>query len=373
MALHHTPLDANQLSPAIAKALATPANRAMAARGAVPLPPGELATVLYQLSLDDDSAIAEAARGTLAGLPERVVLGAVSDAGADPRVLDALAPRCLQVPALFDAILLNPVVSDETIETFAQTGTDKQVDRLATNEERLLRAPAIIAAMYTNPRARMSTVDRAVELAVREGVRVPGLAAWDEIARALTGGGSSTGDDAVFAQAAAASSGDDSELTTGDEKDLEVDDDGQVKSKVADDDEKIPLNRMTIPAKVRLATLGNAFARAQLIRDPSKLVATAVVKSPGMTDIEAARFAGNHSLPEEVIKEIARRRDWTKGYTIKLTLVMNPKTPIAEASRFLPMLHERHLRQVSRSKGIPSALAAQARKLVMQRGGKGDK
>jgi hypothetical protein len=110
-----------------------------------------------------------------------------------------------------------------------------------------------------------------------------------------------------------------------------------------------------------------------LIRDPSKLVASAVIKSPGVTEMEAARYAGNHSLPEEVIKEIARRREWTKQYPVKLTLVFNPKTPIAEASRFLPMLHERHLRQLARSKGVPSALVAQAKKLMMSRGGKNDK
>ena len=47
--------------------------------------------------------------------------------------------------------------------------------------------------MYLNKHARMSTVDRAVELAVRNNVRVPGLAAWDEIARALEHGAARVG------------------------------------------------------------------------------------------------------------------------------------------------------------------------------------
>ena len=124
---------------------------------------------------------------------------------------------------------------------------------------------------------------------------------------------------------------------------------------------------MSVSAKIRLATLGNAFARAVLVRDPIRLVAVAAIKVPGVTDIEAARYAANSSLSDDVIRHIASRREWTKLYGIKVSLVMNPKTPITDAARLMPFLRERDLRGVAKSKGVPSAVVAQARKLLTQR------
>jgi hypothetical protein len=121
--------------------------------------------------------------------------------------------------------------------------------------------------------------------------------------------------------------------------------------------------------KIRLATLGNAFDRAILIRDPKKIVAMAAVKSPGVTDAEANKWAGLQSLPEDVIGYIANQREWTKLYSIKLSLVNNPKCPVGSAMRLLPHLREKDVDNLARSRGIASALAAQARKLMMQRQG----
>ena len=126
---------------------------------------------------------------------------------------------------------------------------------------------------------------------------------------------------------------------------------------------------MSIPAKIRLATVGNAFARSILIRDPLKLVAVAAIKSPGVTDIEAARYATNQSLPEEVIRFIATKREWTKMYGVKVSLCKNPKTPVAEASKLLTFLREKDLTNVTKSKGVSSALVAQAKKIMAQRKG----
>jgi hypothetical protein len=124
---------------------------------------------------------------------------------------------------------------------------------------------------------------------------------------------------------------------------------------------------LPVPMKIRLAMLGNAFDRAILIRDPKKIVAIAAVKSPGMTDVEIVKYAGLSTLAEEVIGYIANRRDWTKLYSVKLSLVNNPKCPLGAAMRLLPHLREKDVDSLARSKGIPSALAAAARKLVMQR------
>ncbi len=366
MSLQHTPLAIDSLSQAAQRALGPGQARAMAARGLVPLPPGDQAAVLYQLALDEDQALARSARMTAANLPDKLLAGTLGDARLDPRIVDFFAGIAGSRPVVFDAIALNAATADATIATLAELAGAREIDLIAQNEQRLLRHPEIIAAMYMNRNARMSTVDRVVELAVRNNVRVPGLAAWDEVARALGGGPEPVpvDVDALFVQATAALDGDDSALTKGD-ADQPVDPDAAID--VSDDDKRI--DRLTIPGKIRLATLGNAFHRNVLIRDPVKLVSQAAIKSPGVTDIEAARYAGNANLSDDVIRYIAQRGSWTRLYAIKVSLCRNPKTPIAQVSNFLQHLRPRDLETIMRSKGVSSAVVAQAKKLQMQRRG----
>ncbi|TMQ06357.1 MAG: hypothetical protein E6J90_45590 [Deltaproteobacteria bacterium] len=362
-----TPLDPSRLSPAAQRALGPGPGRTMAARGLLPLAPADQVAVLYQLSLDAESSLALSARATAAGLPEKLLAGTLTAPSTDPRILDFFAQLIADKPAVFDAIALNPSVADQTIATLAARAASREVDLIAQNEQRLLRHPEIIAAMYLNRRARMSTIDRVVELAVRNSVRVPGLAAWDEVARALTGSPPASPEaDAMFAAMAQAAR-DDSVLTTGDAEQALPEDEAPVTPPETEDETE---RKLTIPMKIRLATLGDAFERARRIRDPARMVAMAAIKAPGVTDIEAARYAGNQALAEDVIRYIAGNRNWTKLYGVKVSLCRNPKAPISETTRFLPFLRQKDLVNLSKSKGVPSALTAQARKLVMQRSGK---
>lgn len=364
-----TPLDPTQLSAAAQRALGPGPGRTMAARGMMPLPPSDQVAVLYQLTLDADSGIAQAARVTAATLPEKLLVNTLGDAAIDARVLDFFASVSIDKPAVFDAIALNPSVDDATVVMLAGKAGAREVDLLAGNEQRLLRHPEIIAAMYMNRRARMSTIDRVVELAVRNNVRVPGLAAWDEVARALTGAREAAvaaPDDSQFAQLADALTGDDSALTTGDAEQVTEEEEAAA---IAEDLDEKQISELSIPQKIRLATLGNAFARGQLIRDPIRLVSMAAVKSPGVTDVEARAYAANRNLSEDVIRYIASKREWTKAYGVKVSLCRNPKTPVDATTRLLPFLRERDIQNLIRSKGVPSALVAQARKLMLQRRG----
>jgi hypothetical protein len=368
--IQHTSLDVARLSPAVQRALGPGPGRTMAARGLLPLAPADQIAVLYQLSLDAESSLAQSARATAAALPDKLLAGALAQPTTDPRVLDFFAQLIADKPAVFDAIALNPAVADQTIATLASRAGSREVDQIAQNEQRLLRHPEIIAAMYMNRRARMSTIDRVVELAVRNNVRVPGLAAWDEVARALTGAPPASVDaDAMFAAIAATTVRDDSALTTGDAEQALPEDEaaGGAAQTGAEGGEDDTERRLTVPMKIRLATLGDAFERGRRIRDPLRMVAMAAIKAPGVTDIEAARYAGNQALAEDVIRYIAANRNWTKLYAVKVSLCRNPKAPIAETTRFLPFLRPKDLVQLSKSRGVPSALVAQARKLLMQR------
>jgi hypothetical protein len=370
--IEYKPLDPTTLSPAAQKALGPGPGRMMASRGLVPLPPFDQLSVLYQLSLDADGNLANAARNTAAGLPEKVLIGALADPKLDKRVLDMFATLVEEKPAAFEAMIGNPSLADETVAKLAARAESKVVDRIAENEQRLLRHPEIIAALYLNKNARMSTVDRVIELAVRNNVRVPGLGAWDEIARALQGGEplSDEGADDLFAEAALAASGDDSALTTGNLEEGVTEEDIEAATKGDDDEKKaLRIDQLSIPAKIRLATLGNAFARGQLIRDPIRMVAMAAIKSPGVTAFEAKGYAKNRNLPEDVIRFIASNRSWTKGKDVQMALCYNPKTPLPDAVRMLTFMREKELANLARSKGVPSSLVAQARRILIQRRG----
>jgi hypothetical protein len=359
--LPRTPLDPAVLGSDAQRALAAAATRRMAARGLVPVArPRDLLSLLYQLSLEADEELRQAAAQSAAALPDPVVRGGLSDPEIDPRVLDFFAEALARASGAIELIIGNPATAEETLATIAGRASPGEVDLIATNEARLLAAPQVIAAMYHNRNARMSTVDRAIELAVRNRIRVPGIPAWDEIQKVYAPGSREREDsgaapdpyqqDALFARAVSKHSGRDVDGEPG-----------------ADGGESREITALTVPMKIRLATLGNSFDRAILVRDPKRVVALAAIKAPGVTDAEAVKYAGMNSLPEEVIGYIANQREWTKLYSVKLSLVNNPKCPVGQAMRLLPHLREKDVDNLARSKGIPTALAAQARKLKAQR------
>lgn len=356
------PLDPSTLSAEAQRAL-TGAAKMMAARGLAPLSdPRDLVSVLYQLSRDDNPQVAEAARKTAAELPENLA-GAALRQPLDPRVLHFFAGSVPRDSSLAQLIILNQATADQTVAVLAAVATEAEIELIAANEQRLLRHPAIIGAMYANINGRQATVTRAVELAIRNDVQVEGIANFEELSAAIL------------------ESGRDEEEP---EPELDPDDlsnealiDRLAKGPFKDVIEETGRNpmfchRLPIPVQIRLTQFGSKQAILELLRSTKKMIARSAIRSPKIKDSDAAKIANNHSLSEAVIEEIARRRDWTKLPQVKLALVKNPKCPLPAAMRFLPFLHEKQIREIARSKGIPSALNAQARKLLMQRkGGRG--
>jgi hypothetical protein len=382
MSLARTPLDITALSAAAQKALGPGPGKMMASRGMVPLPPKEQAQVLYQISLDADVALMAAARATAQGLPETMLATIAGDAGLDARVLDFFSDFVLERINAFDALVLNPTTADQTVVILAKRGAAREIDLIAQNEQRLLRCPDIIGAMYLNPKARMSTVDRAVELAVRNQVKVNAVAGWEDIARVITHAGHAgpagsttvaiAESDALFASVAAVCTTPDGESPGGEivevlEDDATVDDGGIA----VVDGKKVPIDRLSLPQKIRLASMGNAFARNILVRDPLKIVAVAAIKNAGVTDFEAGKYARNTTLCDDVIRYIASKREWTAKQEVVKALCFNPKCPVPDAGRLIPFLRDRDLKDLAKSKGIAGVLVAQAKNLIARRGGKG--
>jgi hypothetical protein len=128
------------------------------------------------------------------------------------------------------------------------------------------------------------------------------------------------------------------------------------------------IQQMSVTEMVQLATLGTKEARNLLIKNPNRIIVQAVLNSPKITDDEIISFAGNKNLSKEVPFIISNKKEYTKNYMVKAALVNNPKTPLPTAIRFLIHLLPKDLRNVSKSKDVPTVLAKKALKMLANRG-----
>jgi hypothetical protein len=372
------PAELTDLSPQASKIIAPNAPvplKMMAASGMAPLGPSDLISVLYVFSYSSDKSLKDKATATLIKLPDAVLLNTL--AGLKNKiVLDGLAFLLILRTEALEKIILNQNVDDETVSQLAKKlNNEKLLEIIAANEQRLLRYPQIIENLYLNKNARMSTVDRAIELAVRNGVDLTGVPGFEEAKKAIEGelvfepSDEPTIDDIAFSAALAQNS-------TGDIDHNEVLEVLEAKEKglnVSTEKEKkvvsltASLSGLTASQKVRMAMLGNSSQRSVLIRDSNKLVIMAVLKSPALNESEILRYSKAKSLPEEAIRFIASKRDWTKHYGVKLNLVNNPKTPVQDALKFLNHLRPNDLRFLERSKEVSSVVKNAAKELRKKR------
>ncbi len=373
--LNLLPLPADLLPPPVRKLLAAPTPvKLMATKGMAALKPAELLLTVYQLSFDPDEAVKAAAFAAPVGLPDQVVALPLGE--PLPReVLHFFATRLLPTRTqAIEKILYNREAADETFLVLAGRLRERELEIIFDNEQRILRYPAILQALYFNPHARMSSINRAIELCARNNVRIAGIPAYDEVVKSIREDPAALDPeiaDQAFASvleaaAKAASAADaaaegeaaaDGPLpagATGDEKD-------ERESTVID------FTKLKLYEKIRLATLGNEYCRQHLIRDPNRMVAMAAIRSPKITDSEIVRTAGHRGVCEDVIRYIANQREFVKMYQVKFNLVTNPKCPLALSLRMLPHLRAEDLKTLARSKNVPSALSNAARKLMQTR------
>lgn len=131
------------------------------------------------------------------------------------------------------------------------------------------------------------------------------------------------------------------------------------------------IQRMNVSEKIQLALKGNKEVRTLLIRDPNKDVALSVIDNPKITETEVELISQSRNVPEEVLRNIAKNREWLKSYSIMNSLVNNPKTPVGISLPLLSTLKNKELHYIENSKGVPSILRITAKRLLSQRSSKG--
>jgi hypothetical protein len=123
---------------------------------------------------------------------------------------------------------------------------------------------------------------------------------------------------------------------------------------------------LSVAQRISLAMKGSREERTILIRDPNKIVASAVLSSPKLTETEVEAIAKMANVSEDVLRIIGHTRAWVvKNYQVMLALTRNPKTPVAMSMNFLPRLNDRDLRVLSADRNVPEILRITARKKVV--------
>jgi len=122
------------------------------------------------------------------------------------------------------------------------------------------------------------------------------------------------------------------------------------------------LANMGVPEKVKCAMKGTREMRAVLIRDPNRMVASAVLSCPKVNEAEVESFAKMGNVSEDILRTIGNTRAWTKSYAVTLSLVKNSKTPVAMSMTLMQRLTESDVKKLSTDRNVPEALRLAARK-----------
>jgi hypothetical protein len=320
--------------------------RLMAARGALPLPPIDLASVLFALLHDPDAEVKQLASQSLAGLPDGICR-AVLSGDTHPALLSYLSRVFDENSEHLELLALNAVTDDATIAFMAGRPFKRVVEIIANNQERMVRAPEIVDALGSNPLTGRAVIDRILAF-LGEDLSQDGE--QEEISE-------SDAEAALRAILGDELAGFASELVQ--ESDQEISESTNLYALI---------QKMSVFQKIKLARLGNKEARGLLVRDRNKIVAIAAITNPKITENEAILVAQSRNVHDEVLRIIARNREWTRTYQIKLALAMNPKCAAPTAMKFVNHLHERDLKNIMRSKDVARPIAIQARRILTKKG-----
>ncbi|HET9450533.1 MAG TPA: hypothetical protein VFO83_06605, partial [Aggregicoccus sp.] len=247
--------------------------RMMGAKSLVPLAPSDMVGALYILTFDADPGVRETAARTAAGLPDRILGGALRDEGIAPPVLSYFLTLLKGKEAYAEMLILNASTPDEAVAQVARGCSQRIAEIIGQNQLRLLRHEDIVRGLCVNPNAGGALLDSVCDFAVRSGVVLPDVPQM-QAARVR-----------VFGPEVAARPPDPGPTAEEVMRELEVaDEDAPPLEEGRKQNLTQRIMKMSISEKIKLATLGNKEARGQLMRDSNKLVAVAVIRSPRITD-----------------------------------------------------------------------------------------
>ena len=394
----------NPVVQAIISGKAPQPARLAAARGMLPLQQSDLLELLVALTSTDDAQIATAATETLKAESPEDLLNAAKAEDTAPNVLAYLATQPDGKQEVYEATILNTRTPDHALAKLAATTPHSSLLELITiNQQRMVRCPEIIDAILQNPARGGEAERRARETRkeffekergarqIADELRARGQTAaaeFFETAELTTPAGDLSLDDAwLIAQHIEVSDADlddawlpaerYEELITESAADVSANVqriiEGERRDRGDISAERVSLIRkimfMNTKDRMKLAMKGDREARGILVRDSNKVVCSAVVNNPRITEQEIENIASMRTVADEVLRIIALNRSWARSYPIIHNLARNPRTPIPTVMNILTRIRTKDLLQLSQNRNVSEAVRRQAYRLQQTRSG----
>lgn len=320
-----------KVSPQAARIVGKDAPRDLqisAAKGTLPLAAADLVTVLFFFANGKDDELKRLAISTLQELPVSVLGSVASSHETHPHLLHFIARERYKNPEILEVLLQNSSLTNESVIFCASRCREPMLSMIANNAQRLVDAPQIVDAILKNPHAEKA-------LKFRFG--------WvDEEAPALI-----EEEETPAPPAEAEAPGEVEEVP---------------EEKLSKYQQALELG---VADKIKMAMTGDKEWRSIFLRDSNKLVSSAALKNPRITDGEVLALAKLKTTSDELIRIILLNKDWVKSYEMKKALALHPRTPINKALRFMSLFHEKDIKTIAKSKDLPAAIVNNARRMML--------
>lgn len=337
--------------------------RLAAAKGLIPLPISDLVSVLIKLTADPDRVVNTEANASLTAIEDERLLPLLQNEQTPSEILKFFCFDLVRPAAIREAVAMNNATPDETIAELAIVADAALLEVMLLNQVRLIRFPAILDNMLQNVAATAEVRRRILEIQ-EEFFRKPQVRARPEISSPgpIPEEEPPPGEALVLYEAESdpAASGLEVEVAL-DPADLGL----QSRHEISTFQK---ISQLNTSEKVKLALLGSREERLILVRDPNRVVASMVLKSPRITDQEVESISQMRNVADDILRTIAATREWVKSYSIVHNLVKNPKTPVAMSMRLLPRIMEGDLRLLARDRSIPELIRRTAERTLQARG-----
>jgi hypothetical protein len=329
--------------------------RLLAAQGALPLKPEDVLELFTDLLRDPEKEIRDTAGASLGGFPREEFLPILKSRETPPAIL-AWGVTHRSERELREAALQNTSLTDEAVEALAGSLSQELAELVVINQVRLLRRTSLLEVLESNPslnndqRRRLRELRETFRIGQQPAEAPPPLPVPEAPPPPVA-------PEPVVAEVA-------------------ISEDEAIVRYLSDEERKETekvnavqkIYRMNTAEKVITALKGNREDRAILVRDPNRIVSTAVLGSPRLTESEVEAFAGMKNISDEILRQIGNHREWTKKYSVMANLVRNPRTPLAVSLGMVSRLNPKDIKSLAFDRNVPDAIRKHAQRFIKQTG-----
>ena len=321
--------------------------RLTAASGALPLSPADQVELLFLLTRDRDDEVSQQAETSLHVLDEASLVSVLKEEATSVDVLAFFGTRASS-DEVQQALVRNASTPDETVAILVPKLTETNLEFVVVNQTRLLRHAPVLAALDANENLNSDQERRIKELKFDLKLDRPAEETEPPRPEPQAPQKLDLGAGPAEEEKPPPRSTEEAAKLYGVSDDTEATEEEQAekKSLVAE------LVTMTAAEKMMKALKGEREARMMLIRDRNRTVWSAVLSSPKMNESDAEQIAKMRNVAPDVLREIAKNRQFVKRYTVAHELVKNPKTPHEVSSKLLARLKDRDLKRLIRDRNV---------------------